>query len=135
MFRLYLDDYHATLLTAHDGAAGDRIHGYALTNFYDAGFVVSEMAADPSDPTVLSSLLTGVVTEAKRRGIPLQGQLTIAAERGTQAMLQQFFGSTLHAVDDTALYGYMPFMVRQIGDETESPFTAPGGLFWPLDAY
>jgi GNAT superfamily N-acetyltransferase len=135
MFGLYLDDYHATLLTVQDGAVSDRIRGYALTNFYNAGFVVSEIASDPSDPTVLPSLLTGVVTEAKRRGIPLQGQLTIVAESGTQAILQQFFGSTLHAVDDRALYGYTPFMVRQIGDEAESPFTVRGGLFWPLDAY
>ncbi len=135
MFGLYLDVYQAMLLTVQDGAASDRIRGYALTNFYDAGFVVSEIATDPSDPDVLPSLLTGIVTEAKRRGIPLQGQLTIAAESSTQAILQQFFGPSLHAVDDTALYGYIPFMVRQIGDETESPFTAPGGLFWPLDAY
>jgi hypothetical protein len=49
--------------------------------------------------------------------------------------LAQLFGSTLHQVDDAALYGYLPFMVRPIGDAAVSPFMAPHGLFWPLDAY
>jgi hypothetical protein len=46
----------------------------------------------------------------------------MAAESTTQALLQQFFGTTLHQVDDTVLYGYTPFMVRPVADETESPF-------------
>jgi ribosomal protein S18 acetylase RimI-like enzyme len=135
MFGLYLDAYHAILLTVSDGAPHESIRGYALANFYDMGFVVSEIAADPSDPDVLASLLNGILTEARQRGIPLQGQLTIGDDTSTQTMLAQFFGTTLHSVDDTVLYGYLPFMVRPIGDATMSPFAAPHGLFWPLDAY
>jgi hypothetical protein len=135
MFGLYLDSYQAILLTASDGAAHDPIRGYALTNFDDMGFLVSEIATDPSDPEVLPSLLNGIITEAQQRGIPLRGQLTIADGALTQMALAQLFGSTLHQVDDVALYGYLPFMVRPIGDATVSPFVAPLGLFWPLDAY
>jgi ribosomal protein S18 acetylase RimI-like enzyme len=135
MFGLYLDSYQAILLTASDGAARDPIRGYALTNFDDMGFLVSEIATDPSDPEVLPSLLNGIITEAQQRGIPLRGQLTIADGALTQMALAQLFGSTLHQVDDVALYGYLPFMVRPIGDATVSPFVAPLGLFWPLDAY
>jgi hypothetical protein len=135
MFGLYLDAYQAVLLTAQDDTAHDPIRGYALANFYEMGFVVSEIAADPSEPELLRSLLNGIAMEAKQRSIPPQGQLTIAAERGTQAVLQQFFGPTLHTVDDSALHGYIPFMIRPLGDESENPFTAAGALFWPLDAY
>ena len=101
MFCLYLDTYQAILLTVSDGATHDPIRGYALTNFYDMGFVVSEIVADPSDPDVLYSLLNGIITEAQQRGIPLQGQLTIAGGAPTQTVLEQFFGTTLHSVDDT----------------------------------
>lgn len=135
MFGLYLDSYQAILLTASERGTGDPIRGYALVNFYDTGFIVSEIAADPSDPEVLPSLLNGIITEAQQRGIPLQGQLTIADAASTQSTLAQLFGSTLHRVDDAALYGYLPFMVRPIGDAVVSPFAAPHGLFWPLDAY
>jgi len=135
MFGLYLDTYQAVLLAVQEGAAGEPIRGYALVIFSDMGFEVSEIATDPRDPEVLRSLLSGIVAEAKQRGIPLQGQLTMAAESTTRAVLQQFFGTTLHQVDDTVLYGYTPFMVRPVADETESPFAAPGALFWPLDAY
>jgi ribosomal protein S18 acetylase RimI-like enzyme len=135
MFGLYLDDYQAVLLTIKESAASDFIRGYALVNFYDAGFVVSEIASDPSDSEVLRGLLNGILAEAKQRGIPLQGQLTIAANPATHAILQQFFGTSLHAVDDTVLHGYTPFMVRPIGDPATAPFTSPGALFSPLDAY
>jgi hypothetical protein len=84
---------------------------------------------------VLRSLLNGILAEAKQRGIPLQGQLTIAADTATHSILQQFFGTTLHTVDDTVLHSYTPFMVRPIGDPVIAPFTSPGSLFWPLDAY
>jgi hypothetical protein len=96
---------------------------------------VSEIVGDPDDADVLRDLLTGIVAEAKQRGIPLQGQLTISASSAAHAILQLFFGSTLHAVDDTAVHGYLPFMVRSVGNTRESPFAAPGALFWPLDAY
>lgn len=135
MFGLYLDDYQAVLLTIKDSAASDSMRGYALVNFYDVGFVVSEIASDPGDTDVLRSLLNGILAEAKQRGVPLQGQLTIAADPATHAILQQFFGTTLHAVDDTVLYGYKPFMVRPIAEPSTAPFTSPGSLFWPLDAY
>lgn len=135
MFGLYLDSYQAVLLTVQDGPAHASTRGYALVNFYDVGFVVSEIATDPGDQEVLRSLLNGIATEAKQHGIPLQGQLTMAAESSTKPILQRFFGATLHTVDDTALHGYTPFMVRPIGGETRSPFTAPNALFWPLDAY
>jgi hypothetical protein len=135
MFGLYLDDYQAVLLTIKADAASAAIRGYALVNFYDVGFVVSEIVGDPDDADVLCDLLNGIVAEAKQRGIPRQGQLTISASSATHAMLQQLFGSTLHAVDDTVVHGYLPFMVRSFGDTRESPFTAPGAFFWPLDAY
>jgi ribosomal protein S18 acetylase RimI-like enzyme len=135
MFGLYLDDYQAVLLTIKADAASAAIRGYALVNFYDAGFVVSEIVSDPDDADVLRDLLTAIVAEAKQRGTPLQGQLTIAASSTTHAILRQFFGATLHAVDDTAVHGYLPFMVSSVGDTRESPFAAPGALFWPLDAY
>jgi ribosomal protein S18 acetylase RimI-like enzyme len=135
MFGLYLDDYQAILLTIKDSAASDSIRGYALVNFYEVGFVVSEFASDPRDSEVLRGLLNGILAEAKLRDIPLQGQLTIAADPVTHSVLQQFFGTTLHAVDDTVVHGYPPFMVRPIGDPLTAPFTWPGALFWPLDAY
>jgi GNAT superfamily N-acetyltransferase len=135
MFGLYLDDYQAVLLTTKESAASDSIRGYALVNFYDQGFVVSEIASDPSDSEVLRGLLNGILAEAKQRSIPLQGQLTIATNPATHAILQQFFGTTLHAVDDAVLHGYTPFMARPIGDPAAAPFTMPGALFSPLDAY
>jgi ribosomal protein S18 acetylase RimI-like enzyme len=135
MFGLYLDAYQAVLLTIKDSTASDSIRGYALVNSYDLGFVVSEIASDPSDSEVLRGLLNAILAQAKQRRIPLQGQLTIAADTTTHSILQEFFGTTLHAVDDTVLHGYTPFMVRPIGDPAIAPFTSPGSLFWPLDAY
>lgn len=135
MFGLYLDSYGATLLTAVDGAAGAPICGYALVNFSPAGFAVSEIAADPQDQEVLASLLHGIIVEAQAQGAPLQGQLTIAHGPEIRAALGQLFGGSLHSVDDVALYGYAPFMARPISHAAVSPFAAPGGLFWPLDAY
>jgi GNAT superfamily N-acetyltransferase len=135
MFGLYLDSYQALLLTVTDQSAHNSIRGYALTTFSDMGFEVSEIVADPSEPDALSSLLDGIGKEAQQRGVPIQGQLTIGGGAATQTVLAQFFGSTLHSVDDTALHGYMPFMVRPIGHAKVSPFAVPYGLFWPLDAY
>jgi ribosomal protein S18 acetylase RimI-like enzyme len=135
MFGLYLDSYQAVLLTIKERPASASIRGYALVNFYDAGFLVSEIAGDPGDPEVLRDLLNGILAEAKQRGTPLQGQLAISTSATTQSILQQFFGSTLHAVDDAAVHGYLPFMVRAVGDTRESPFAAPDALFWPLDTY
>jgi ribosomal protein S18 acetylase RimI-like enzyme len=135
MFGLYLDTYQAILLTVRGEAAHDSIRGYALTTFSEMGFEVSEIVADPGDPDVLYSLLSGIILEARQRGIPEQGQLSITKGAATQTVLEQFFGSTLHSVDDTALYGYMPFTVRAIGAARVSPFAVPYGLFWPLDAY
>jgi hypothetical protein len=135
MFGLYLDAYQAMLLTVGGSSANEPIRGYALTNFYPMGFVVSEIATDPSDPAVLASLLNGIITEAHQRGIPLQGQLSIPDGAMTEVMLQQFFGTSLHSVDDSAIHGYLPLMVRSLGDATVSPFTVAQGLFWPLDAY
>lgn len=140
MFGLYLDIYHAVLLTAIDETHANAIRGYALVIFSEMGFEVSEIATLPDDSAALSSLLNGIITEAAQRQIPLQGQLTMPSDPDTKALLQQFFGATLHSVDDTALYGYNPFMVRllQAPDESSigvSPFTAPGSLFWPLDLY
>src|SRR5262249_39485965 len=135
MFGLYLDAYQARLLTVGGINATDPIRGYALTNFYPMGFVVSEIATDPSDPAVLASLLNGIITEAHHRGIPLQGQLTIPDGAVTQATLHRFFNTSLHRVDDMAIHGYLPFMVQSLGDTTISPFAADQGLFWPLDAY
>ncbi len=135
MFGRYLDAYQAVLFTIKERPDSAAIRGYALVHFYDVGFVVSEVASDPDDADVLRDLLNGILAEAKQRGIPLQGQLTIAAGAATHTILQQFFGATLHAVDDTAVHGYPPFMVQPIGDTREAPFAAPGALFWPLDAY
>jgi ribosomal protein S18 acetylase RimI-like enzyme len=140
MFGLYLDIYHAVLLTVIDETHANAIRGYALVFFSEMGFEVSEIATLPDDSAALSSLLNGIITQAVQRQIPLQGQLTLPSEPHTTALLEQFFGATLHSVDDTALYGYNPFMARllqapdgrTLGD---SPFTAPGSLFWPLDAY
>lgn len=135
MFGLYLDSYGAILLTVRDETDGTCVRGYALVNFYETGFVVSEIVADPDDPDVLSSLLSGIIREAQQRGVPLAGQLTIAVTPVAEAVLTQFFSSTLHRVDDSALYGHTPFMVRPIGDATNSPFAASSSLFRPLDAY
>jgi predicted acetyltransferase len=135
MFGLYLDSYQATLLTVRDETPNASVRGYALTNFYDTGFEVSELVADPGDPNVLYSLLQGIKEEAQQRGLPAQGQLTVAHNTITQPILEECFGTTLHYVDDSALHGYVPFMVRPIGDVTASPFAVPQGLFWPLDAY
>jgi ribosomal protein S18 acetylase RimI-like enzyme len=140
MFGLYLDVYQALLLTVGDETQANAIRGYALVIFSEMGFEVSEIATFPDDPTALSSLLNGIITEAVQRQIPLQGQLTMPAEPSSTTLLQQFVGTTLHTVDDTTLYGYNPFMVRPLTAAdasaiTDSPFTAPGSLFWPLDAY
>lgn len=135
MFGLYLDTYQATLLTVQDETRHAAVRGYALTIFSDAGFEVSELVADPDDPDMLYCLLEGIAEEARHRGLPAQGQLTVAHNPITQPALEKCFGTTLHAVDDDALYGYVPFMVRPTGDGTRSPFAVPHGLFWPLDAY
>jgi ribosomal protein S18 acetylase RimI-like enzyme len=140
MFGLYLDRYHAVLLTVIDEAHASLIRGYALVIFSEMGFEVSEIVTLPDDSDALSSLLNGIITEALQRQIPLQGQLTLPSEPHTTVLLQRFFGATLHAVDDSALYGYNPFMAhllqaRDGGTIDVSPFTAPGSLFWPLDLY
>jgi ribosomal protein S18 acetylase RimI-like enzyme len=135
MFGLYLDDYQAVLLTIKDSATSESIRGYALVNFYEQGFVVSEIAGDPDDLEVLRGILNAIVAEARQRNIPLRGQLTIPADTATLAILQQFFGTTLHAVDDMVVHSYPTFMVRPIGDPASAPFMSPGALFWPLDAY
>jgi hypothetical protein len=135
MFGQYLDLHGSVLVAVHSANAEGSIRGYALVNFYDVGFVVNELAADPDDPGVAESLLQRVLEEATQRGAPLQGQLSVAADASTMATLQQLFGATLHAVDDRALYGYLPFMVRALGEAVENPFTVPTALFSPLDAY
>lgn len=140
MFGLYLDAYQAILLTAQEQTVDTHLRGYALVNFYEAGFVVSEIATDPADPAVLASLLTGIISEADKRQVPRRGQLTIPMGAATEAMVNQYFGSTFHTVDDTALYGYMPFMIcpvqpAGVAQQVANPFTTDGSLFWPLDAY
>lgn len=140
MFGLYLDVYGAALLAAVDGTQTDAIRGYALVDFSDMGFEVVELVTFPDDPTALSSLLAGIIAEATQRQIPLRGQVMMPNEPHTAIVLQQFFGATLHSVDDLALYGYSPFMVRPImaamTDHTpHNPVNAPGSLFWPLDLY
>jgi hypothetical protein len=135
MLAQYLDQYESVLLVVRGASSEGVIRGYALVNFYDVGFVVNELATDPDDPHVAESLLHRVIEEATQHGVPLQGQLSVAADASTMAALQQLFGATLHAVDDSVLYGYLPFMVRSLGEASENPFTASAALFSPLDAY
>lgn len=140
MFTQYLDQHQSTLLVAYDPMNDRLLHGYALVNFYDQGFVISELAVQPGDEGTLTAVLNGVLAESECRGIALQGQLIAPMEPLTTNVLRRFFGSSMHQIEDYTFQGYSPLMARSIASDMtdadlDTLFSAPGATFWPLDAY
>jgi GNAT superfamily N-acetyltransferase len=135
MFGLYLDEYKSTLPTVRNASEPDNVMGYAVANFYDTGFAVSELVIVIGDPEASCDLMAGIVEEARKQNVPLQGQITAQPSVAVRVVLERFFGDTLHTVDDRDVYGYMPFMVKQICGSDTSIYEHDDVYFWPMDAY
>jgi len=134
MFGLYLDHYEAELLTVWDYTARTLL-GYALVNYYEVGFAVSEMIVPPQHMAAGRTLVAGILNRAAQLGKPLSGQFSLPATDWARQMLVHDLDDTLHQVNDTQVHGYGPFMVKCLYPEQANVFATSGALYWPLDAY
>jgi GNAT superfamily N-acetyltransferase len=109
--------------------------GYAMAEFYPPGFQVRDMAVLPEESGATLALLTAVAAEARRRGIPLSGQLYLPREPQIDAEVERLFGSTLHAGQDRGHVMARTIAPHLTDRQLDAIFSAPGAIFSAIDLF
>jgi len=122
------------ILAAYASQASADMLGYCFAHFFDFGFLVTELGADPQDRDTIAALLLAVGEEAERRGIRY-GEVDLPYEPIVDAAVADLFGTTLHlSAANTRI------MARAVNPalgahELAAIFAAPGAWYSVIDHF